>query len=278
MGYPGTSPALAQDSLQGLLEDIYYSHGLDFRDYALSSLERRIRGVMRTEGAVSVGALRARLRRDPACAERLLPLLSVGTTSMFRDPAFYQAFRTLVVPRLREWPFIRLWHAGCSTGEEVYSLAILLEEEGLYDRCRVYATDMNPVVLGRARRGIFPLALMREYTRNYQQAGGARDFSDYYTAGYEQALFHPALRRRVVFAPHNLATDNPFQQFQVILCRNVMIYFNDALQDRVHRLLYQSLEGDGYVGLGSRESMQFTPHQDDYRELAHGSRLYQKVR
>ena len=201
------------------------------------------------------------------CMERLLLDLSINVTAMFRDPGFYRAFRQTVVPLLRTYPFLRIWNAGCSTGEETYSLAILLAEEGLLDRTRIYATDINQSVLARARDGVFPLEKMREYTENYLAAGGTRAFSEYYVAAYDGARFDPALADNVVFAQHNLVADRSFNEFHVIVCRNVLIYFDKTLQDRVHRLFYDSLARFGILALGQKESVTFTPHEDDYQAL-----------
>jgi chemotaxis protein methyltransferase CheR len=210
--------------------------------------------------------------------ERLLLGLTVHTTAMFRDPGFYSELRRNVLPRLGTYPFLRIWVAGCSTGEEVYSLAILLEEEGLAARSRVYATDLSEAVLERAKRGIYPLAALKDYTENYIQAGGRRSLSEYYTADDDHAVFRPALRERIVFAAHNLATDSSFNEFQLILCRNVMIYFKKPLQDRVHQLLYESLGRLGVLALGRSETMQATPFEPSYQELNGAERIYQKVR
>ena len=261
-----------------LLEGVFRYYGADFRNYAPASLRRRIRESVAREGVGSVSGLQAKLLHDTACLERFLHALSINVTSMFRDPGFYLAFRTKVVPLLRTYPFVRIWHAGCSTGEEVYSMAILLHEEGLYPRCRIYATDMNPAVLRKAREGIFQLASMQEYTVNYMQAGGKSFFSDYYTAQYEHVIFDPSLRANMVFSDHNLVTDGSFNEFHVILCRNVMIYFNKTLQKRVHNLIYESLVMFGVFGVGNKESLRFTPREADYEELDAENRLYRKVR
>ena len=197
--------------------------------------------------------------------ERLLLDLSINVTAMFRDPAFYVAFREKVVPLLRTYPFTRIWEAGCSTGEEVYSLAILLQEEEVYDRTRIYATDINESVLERAQAGVFPLDKMREYTQNYIKAGGKRAFSEYYLAKYDGAQFQRSLVENVVFAQHNLVSDRSFNEFNVIVCRNVMIYFDRALQDRVHRLFYESLVTFGVLALGRKESIRFSPLEDVLR-------------
>jgi chemotaxis protein methyltransferase CheR len=197
---------------------------------------------------------------------------------MFRDPTFYLAFRQKVVPLLRTYPFIRVWHAGCSTGEEVYSMAILLAEEGLYDRARIYATDINEVVVHRAKSGIFPLDRMQEYTENYIKAGGTRSFSEYYTAKYDGALFKQELLRNVVFSQHNLVTDRSFAECTVILCRNVLIYFDKALQERVHGLFYESLSTFGILALGSKESLRFSKYEACYEPVSAPEKIYRKVR
>ena len=271
-------PARERLEIELLLEGVYRQYGFDFRSYAYSSIRRRLWKRIPTEGLRTVSALQERVLHDGAAMERLLLDLSVNVTAMFRDPAFYSAFRTVVVPRLRTYPFIRVWHAGCSTGEEVVSMAILLEEEGLLPRARIYATDINEVVLGQARTGIFPLERMQEYTENYIRAGGTRAFSEYYTAKYDGALFNPALLEPVVFSQHNLATDRSFSEFNVILCRNVLIYFDRALQARVHSLFYESLAMFGILGLGSKESLRLSEYEDCYEPVARAEKLYRKVR
>ena len=260
-----------------LLEGISELYGYDFRHYAPASLRRRIWAVVRSEGLKTISGLQERILHDPAYMERFLYALTVNVTSMFRDPEFYMVFRQKVVPALRTYPFIRIWHAGCSTGEEVYSMAILLHEEGLYERCRIYATDINERVLARAREGIFELSAMQEYTSNYLHAGGKRSFSEYYTAAYDYALFNPGLRDNITFSQHNLATDGSFNEFNVVLCRNVLIYFNKTLQDRVHTLLYESLGMFGTLGVGRAESLRFTPHERKFEELHPGERLYRRI-
>ena len=271
-------PALEKIEIELLLEAVYRHYGFDFRSYAYSSLRRRLWKRILAEGLATVSALQDRVLHDSETLERLLDDLSVSVTAMFRDPSFYLAFRNHAVPLLRTYPFIRVWHAGCSTGEEVYSMAILLQEEGLYDRARIYATDMNETVLRRARAGIFPLERMQEYTENYIRAGGRRSFSEYYTAGYDGALFTPALLRNVVFAQHNLVTDRSFSEFNAILCRNVLIYFDKALQARVHRLFYDSLSTFGVLGLGSKETLRFSKFESCYEQIVQGEKLYRKVR
>jgi chemotaxis protein methyltransferase CheR len=221
--------------------------------------------------------LQDRILHDPACFERFIIALTVNVTSMFRDPNFYLAFRTKVVPLLKTYPFVRIWHAGCSTGEEVYSTAIVLTEEGIYDRCRIYATDLNESVLKQAREGIYSLEYMQNYVGNYVKAGGRAAFSEYYAADNDSAIFLSSLRRNVVFSQHNLVTDRSFNEFNVILCRNVLIYFNQALQNRVHQLLYESLGKFGVLGLGHKETISYTPYEKNYEVLEEGEKLYRRV-
>jgi chemotaxis protein methyltransferase CheR len=260
-----------------LLEGVFRKYGFDFREYASASLRRRVWRRVHAEGLSTISELQARLLHDAACMERLLLDLSINVTAMFRDPSFYNAFRAKVVPQLRTYPFTRIWVAGCSTGEEVYSLAILLREEGLYDRSRIYATDINESVLDRARTGVFPLEKMREYTQNYIKAGGTQAFSEYYLAKYDGAQFQRSLIDNVVFAQHNLVSDRSFNEFNVIVCRNVMIYFDRVLQDHVHELFYESLVTFGVLGLGHKESIRFSPHADSFEELDPAEKLYRKV-
>jgi chemotaxis protein methyltransferase CheR len=260
-----------------LLEGLYRAHGFDFRDYSRSSIKRRILELMRAEKLETISAFQDKVLHDALCLDRFLLGLSVHATAMFRDPSFYLTFRKRVVPLLRTYPTVQIWVAGCSTGEEVYSLAILLEEERLYQRSRIYATDISKAVLRKARDGIFPLAAMREYTANYHQAGGTNEFSDYYTAQYDSVIFSAALKSNIIFSEHNLATDGSFNEFQVILCRNVMIYFNKDLQTRVHNLLYDSLSMFGVFGIGNKESLKFTPRENFYEHLNDKDKLYRKV-
>jgi chemotaxis protein methyltransferase CheR len=264
--------------LQLLLEGVFRQYGFDFREYAPASLKRRVWRRVEAEHAGSITGLLDRVLHDPAVMERLLLDLSINVTSMFRDPTFYAAFRAQIVPVLRTYPFTRIWVAGCSTGEEVYSLSILLHEEELYDRTRIYATDINEMVLERAREGVFPVEKMKEYTENYIRAGGKRSFSEYYLAKYEGALFDRTLTENVVWAPHNLVQDRSFNTFNVILCRNVMIYFDRSLQTRVHQLFYDSLEHLGILALGHKESIRFTGLEQSYEELDAQEKLYRKVR
>jgi chemotaxis protein methyltransferase CheR len=269
-------PPTVEDIEVGLLlEGIYRQYGYDFRDYAMSSLRRRVRHLVREEGLATVSGLQEKVLHDPQALQRLVLTLSINVTSMFRDPSFYRALRERVVPLLRTYPKVRIWHAGCSTGEEAYSFAIVLEEEGLYDRCQIYATDINETVLKRASAGEVPLRGMRENTANYIRSGGRQAFASFYTAVDDRAVLHPSLRRNIVFAQHNLVSDRSFNEFNLVFCRNVLIYFNRRLQDRVHRLFYQSLVRFGFLALGSKETVQFSAHQAAYEDL--GERIYRKV-
>jgi len=279
-----TGPPVAYNSdlerleIELLLEGIFRHYGFDFRSYAYASIRRRLWKRIEAEGLRTISELQARVLHDAEMMERLLLDLSVNVTAMFRDPGFYRAFRQIAIPLLKTWPFIRIWHAGCSTGEEVYSMAILLSEEGLYDRSRIYATDINDVVLQQAKAGIFPLNRMQEYTENYIRAGGKQSFSEYYTAKYDGALFSPSLTLNVVFSQHNLVTDRSFSEFNVIFCRNVLIYFDRELQDHVHALFYESLSMFGVLALGSKETLRFSKYEPCYEKLHAREKMYRKVK
>jgi chemotaxis protein methyltransferase CheR len=261
-----------------LLEAVFRYYGYDFRDYAPGSLRRRVRYYMGECGLHTISALQDRLLHDPDCLGRFLLALSVNVTSLFRDPAFFLALRNRVVPLLRSCPHVRVWVAGCSTGEEAYSLAVLLEEEGLYAQSRIYATDFNETVLGRADEGSYPLASMAENGANYLAAGGKGSLDDFYAARHNHAVFHARLRKNILFAQHNLVTDGSFNEFHLILMRNLLIYFNRTLQDRVHRLVYESLPPGGVLGLGIKELLRCSPHENEYEELDSVMKLYRKVR
>src|SRR3569833_2463295 len=273
-------PPVAYDSelerleIELLLEGIFRHYGFDFRSYAYASIRRRLWKRIEAEQLCSFSVLQAFVLHDRVAMERLLFDLSISVTSMFRDPEFYLVFRTDVVPLMRTYPFIRIWHAGCSTGEEVYSTAIVLEEEGLLDRTRIYATDINDAVLQEARAGIFPLNRMQEYTDNYIRAGGKRSFSEYYTAKYDGALFSPSLTKNVVFSQHNLVTGRSFSELSVIFSRNVLIYFDRDLQNRVHALFYDSLIMFGILALGSKEALRFSQYEPCYERRDSREKLY----
>ena len=263
--------------LELLLTAVAQRYGYDFRSYARGSLERRVRNAMEKEGVATLSRLQERVLHDPAAMHRFVETVTVHTTAMFRDPEHYLAIRQHVIPLLRTYPFARIWHAGCATGEEVYSLAILLEEEGLYDRCRIYATDISDLVLDRARKAIYPLHMMRDYTINYQRAGGTREFSSYYTADDKNAVLRQALKRNIVFSQHNLVSDGVFNEFHVVLCRNVTIYFDEPLRNRVHRLIHESLMKFGVLGLGAKESLRDTPFESHYEALAPEVKLWKRT-
>lgn len=260
-----------------LLDGIYNRFGFDFRDYSPASLKRRIYKCMHEEGVKTVSALQDKILHDSACMGRFLQAVSVDVTSMFRDPLFYLSLRTKILPMVRSEPLIRIWHAGSASGEEVYSMAIILQEEGLYEKSRIYATDMNQALIDEAKAGVYKLAAMTEFTDNYVKAGGKAPFSEYYTAKYDNAIFASSLKKNIVWANHNLATDASFNEFHIILCRNVMIYFNAALQERVHNLLYESLPIGGILGLGGKEDISFTPYKTRYEVINAKEKLYRKI-
>jgi chemotaxis protein methyltransferase CheR len=264
--------------LELLLSGVADHWGYDLRNYSRASLRRRVREAMRKEGVGTISALQERVLHDPIALGRFVASVSVHATSMFRDPEFYLALKAQVFPLLRTYPFLRIWHAGCASGEEVYSLAILLEEEGLYDRCRIYGTDISMVLLERAARGIVPLSQMKEYTRNYLLAGGKRDFSEYYAADDKNAILRDRLRQNMVFSQHNLVSDRAFNEFQLVLCRNVMIYFDEKLRERVIGLLHTSLVRFGVLGLGRKETLRYTAFGDRFEELPGNLRIYRRVR
>jgi len=263
--------------LRLLAEGVFAISGYDFRDYAGASMRRRVLACVQQEGASSITDLLARALHDSRCLDRLVCGLTVNFSAMFRDPTFFSALREQALPLLPRDAFLRLWVAGCATGEEVYSLAILLHEEGIYDRCRIYATDISEAVLAKAKAGIFPIARMRQYTENYFAAGGHCAFSDYYTADRDHVVFRRDLQRNVHFAAHNLATDASFNAFHLILCRNVMIYFNRDLQHRVHRLLLDSMEASGLLVLGRQESLRFSPAAPAFATVSERERIYRRV-
>jgi chemotaxis protein methyltransferase CheR len=260
-----------------LLEAMFRHYGLDFRSYAPATLRRRIRHHMERRGIVTVSGVLDRILHDRGSMDLLLTDLSVNVTAMFRDPSFFQAFRTEVVPRLFTYPFVRIWHAGCATGEEVYSMCILLHECGLLPRTRIYATDLSANALHVARRGIFPLARMQEYTKNYLAAGGTRSFSDYYTSGYDGALFDPRLVSGVLFTQHDLAVDASFAEFNVIVCRNTLIYFGRDLKERVLKLFLNSLMPLGVLCLGYRETLRCTEADEHFTTLSEQESIYRRA-
>jgi chemotaxis protein methyltransferase CheR len=262
--------------LKMLVEAVYLKYNYDFRDYTGASQKRRILVAMRDMECDTVSALQAKVMHEPDGFAQLLQYLTIPVTEMFRDPEYWLALREHVLPFLKTYPSLKLWVAGCSTGEEVYSMAIMLHEEGLLERSIIYATDINPESLEAVRRGVFNLERMRLYTENYQKAGGKRAFSDYYTAAYDGALFDRALIENVTFADHSLATDSVFSETHFVSCRNVLIYFNRKLQDRVLGLFHESLCYRGFLGLGSKESIDFSSYAERFDVLARRERIYRK--
>ena len=258
------------------LETIYRRYGYDFTHYARASVRRRIRQLLAKTGYSRASELIPQLLYDQAFAASLIYEFSITVTEMFRDPSFYRSIRANVVPYLQTYPYIKIWHAGCATGEEVYSMAIVLQEEGLYERATIYATDFNDTALSRGREGIYSLKDMRPYARNYQEAGGTRSFADYYHAQYESAIMSQSLKRNITFANHNLVTDGVFSEMQLVVCRNVLIYFDKTLQNRVLKLFADSLHHRGFLCLGSKETVQFSEVQDLFQDVDDGEKIYQK--
>lgn len=261
-----------------LLEAIYRKYGYDFRDYACAHTKRRLRHRKDLSGVASYAEMQHKVIHDAEYFRSVLLDLSINVTEMFRDPWFYKEFRKTVVPHLKTYPHIKVWHAGCSAGQEVYSMAIVLEEEKMKARAQIYATDFNEEVLGIARQGIYPLDALRGYSKNYIRSGGRLSFADYYTADDRYAILKKSLREKVLFTAHNLATDAVFGEMHVICCRNVLIYFNKELQERVLQLFYDSLCPGGFLCLGSRESLKFSQLDDFFEEVAPREKIYRKRR
>lgn len=253
--------------LEMIVDDLVKFHGYDFSEYSRASLKRRINRLLVLDRFPSFAEFRFRLQRDGEYLKRVVEEITVNVTEMFRDAEFYKTVRSEVLPILATYPLIRVWHAGCSTGEEVYSLAILLKEAGLLHKSLLYATDLNPDVLQQAASGIFSLSKMKQYSENYIEAGGQHDFSVYYTAKYDKAIFDGSLSKKMVFATHNLVSDRSFNEFQLVFCRNVLIYFEKNLQDKVFNLFDSSLEPLGFLALGSKETLRFSPIAKKYKQI-----------
>lgn len=259
-----------------LLEAVYQQYGYDFRQYSQAHIRRRIMNRMIMSGLEDVSQMQSRVLKDEIFASQFLQDLSITVTEMFRDPGFYRSLREKVLPVLKTYPFIKVWHAGCSTGEEAYSVAIILQEEDLYDRATIYATDFNQQVLNQAKEGIFSNAMMKEYTTNYQLSGGKESFSGYYTSSYDNVIMNQSLKKNIVWANHNLVTDSVFAEVHLILCRNVLIYFDRNLQNKVQQLFYNSLINGGILCLGSKESLGFIDLNETYSELDKKQRIFKK--
>lgn len=259
-----------------LLESIRFVYGYDFTDYAEASVKRRVTQFMTSRKITEIGKLGKILLQDEKIFEEFVQELSVTVTEMFRDPTFYKSLRENILKRLATYPFIKVWIAGCATGEEIYSIAILLQEENLLNRSVIYATDINQKSLQIARDGVYPLEYMKSYTSNYQKAGGTKAFSEYYKAKYDSVMFDRSLKQNIVFSPHNLSVDNSFNEFQLIICRNVLIYFNQQLQNKVINLFYESLCTFGFLGLGSKESLLFCDKKKNFEEIDKKEKIFMK--
>lgn len=269
-------PELSSQAFEQLLHLLLHVYGYDFSGYSKASLLRRVYKFMDMHDVSDGQELIQLLAGDTAVFHSFLETITVNVTEMFRDPVFYKSIREKVLPVLATYPQINIWHAGCSTGEEVFSLCILLYEAGLLHRTRIYATDINASYLEKARTGVLPMAHMREYTLNYHQSGCTGDFSDYYTALYDHVLIHKEIRDRVVFLQHNLVTDRSFNEFQLILCRNVMIYFNKQLQNKVLKLFHESVSSLGFIGLGMKESLLFSEYRSKYTVVDGSVKIFRK--
>lgn len=266
---------IKDDEVEILLNDVLELYGYDFTQYSKASIKRRINRICLLDKFTSFAELRYIIRNHSSYLQRFVEEVTVNVTEMFRDPHFYKALREEILPQLAPSPFIRIWLAGCSTGEEVYSMAILLKEANLYHRSLLYATDINPDVLERAREGIFPLRLMKTYSENYNLSGGKKDFSSYYTANYNFARFNDDLKEKMIYSTHNLASDRSFNEFQLIICRNVLIYFDKDLQTKVFRLFDESLEHLGFLALGSKETIRFSDLEKNYKQHK-SEKIYRK--
>jgi chemotaxis protein methyltransferase CheR len=259
-----------------LLEAIFLKYGYDFRGYARSSLQRRVEHCLDEGGLSNISELQHEVLFDREFFDRLLLDLSINVTEMFRDPEFFKTIRAELVPELDRRPFLKIWHAGCATGEEAYSMAIVLQESGLLDKSQVYATDFNEMVLDQARQGIFAVNRVRQYTSNYQKSGGTESFASYYNAGYDSAILDKSLRENVIFADHNLVTDGVFGEMDLILCRNVLIYFTRELQDKAFKLFFESLREGGFLCLGSKESIHFSKYAGEFEDFIYKQKIYRK--
>lgn len=260
-----------------LLNDLLELYGYDFTHYARASIKRRINRLFTLDRFPSFAEMRYRVKSEPDYLRRVVEQIAVNVTEMFRDPFFYKTLRIEILPWLATRPSIKIWHAGCATGEEVYSMAILLKEANLLHKSLLYATDINPAALEKARKGLFPLSEMKYYSENYILSGGQQDFSSYYRAQYDWAKFDEALSSRMILATHNLVSDRSFNEFQLIVCRNVLIYFDKHLQDQVLELFDESLEMRGYLALGSKETLRFSSVINRYKQLENKEKIWQKT-
>jgi chemotaxis protein methyltransferase CheR len=263
--------------LETLINDVYEYYGFDFGSYSRASLKRRVNRIFHLDGFAYFHEFLSRVRTDPEYYKRMIDEITVNVTEMFRDPSFYTVLRKDILPLLGTKPFIRIWHAGCSTGEEVYSMAILLKEAGLLHKALIYGTDINSTVLETAKKGIFPLRMIKDYSDNYRDSGGQEDFSNYYIANYGFAKFNEDLAERMVFSQHNLVSDTSFNEFDLILCRNVLIYFDSNLQKRVINLFDDSLSILGFLALGTKETIKYSISQSKYKQFDK-EKIWRKIR
>tara|TARA_R110000822_G_scaffold49716_1_gene130201 strand:- start:8378 stop:9211 length:834 start_codon:yes stop_codon:yes gene_type:complete len=259
-----------------LLEALYHRYHYDFRNYAMSSIRRRLRQAKENLGFATISAMQESVLHDPDMLPKMLRYLTVQVSEMFRDPSYFRAIRETVVPHLRTYPSLKIWIAGCSTGEELYSFVILFREEGLEDRTLFYATDINPEALAQAEAGIYDVERLRLFTENHRKAGGKTSLSDYYHSSYNRCVLDKSLRRNVVFSDHSLVTDQVFGEMHLVSCRNVMIYFDRDLQDRAVGLFKDALPRNGFLGLGAKESLRFSEHADGFREFVREEKIYQR--
>ncbi len=266
-----------EGKVEELISEIYHLYGYDFRGYARASVYRRIKRFLQNKNVQSIDVLRPLLFKDSSYFENFVQEITVNVTEMFRDPGFFLSLRQNVLPILSTYPHIKIWDAGCSTGEELFSLCILLQEEGLLDKTKIYATDINQKVLRQAKEGIFPASNIATYTSGYYAAGGKKEFSSYYVSNYGSMKFNSSLIRNVVFYPHNLATDSSFNEFHLILCRNVLIYFDRELQERVFNLFNESLVSLGYLGLGRKETLAMSELHRKFQLTDKDNRIYRKT-
>ncbi len=270
-------PSIVKDEeVEYLIKDVHELYGYDFSQYSRASFKRRINRICLIDRFTSYAELRYTVMNDPEYLKRFVEEITVNVTEMFRDPSFFKALREDILPQLGTYPLIRIWVAGCSTGEEAYSIAILLKEAGLYHKCLIYGTDINPSVLEKARAGVFPIQQMKLYTENYILSGGKKEFSDYYTANYDNVKFDSSLKEKLILSTHNLVSDSSFNSFQLIICRNVLIYFDKTLQERVFKLFDESLENLGYLALGSKETLRFSNLDKNYNQVD-DQKIWKKV-
>jgi len=260
-----------------LIEAIRLKYGYDFSGYSRASLKRRINKRLSESGSLSISGMINSILYEKEFFDQLLLDLSINVTEMFRDPLFFKEIRNKVVPMLTKLPSVKIWHAGCSTGEEVYSMAIILKEAGIYDKCQIFATDFNQVVLEKAKQGVLPIVNLKQYTKNYQKSGGTGSFADWYTAKYELVKLKTTLRKNIMFADHNLATDGVFSEVDLVMCRNVLIYFDRPLQNRVFRLFTDSLAQDGFLAIGSKESIHFSGVTKEYEQFSRTQKIFKKT-